>query len=93
MGSDEYSRSIPLPCPTCGGTEYEFEGDPQEPTTLLKCTSCERELTRDELISENEGNVQQHASEMKEQIAKDFATKAKKRLQKAFGSNKNFRIK
>lgn len=93
MKSSEYNRRVELFCPTCGGDEYESDEDVQDPMALLKCASCGREITHEELVSENEANIQQHAAEMKQKIAKDFQKEVRKRLQKAFSGNKHIRFK
>ena len=73
MDAEKYSREIKLLCPTCGGTTFEYEeGGTVE---LVKCVSCEREMTKDELMRENSESVSEHMEQVKEEFVKDGANK------------------
>lgn len=87
---DKYNRSIRMLCPTCGATDFEFETEESE---LVKCASCERELTKDELIQENDENIQQNVKEATDEAVKDIEKELTKSLKKAFKGNKNIKIK
>ena len=50
MDSEKYNRSIVLNCPTCGNTDFETSEDENNP--LVKCVSCNRETTKDDLIND-----------------------------------------
>lgn len=89
MDAEKYNRSIPLQCPTCGSNQFEHSEEP----VLMKCASCGRELTRDELISENGENIQKHVEEIGKQAAQDLGQQMKKSLQDAFKGNKFIKIK
>lgn len=93
MNTDKYSRNVSMQCPTCGNTEFAFEQDDAGEISLIRCPSCNREITKDELIRENEENINIHAEEMGNEIKKDFAGELKNRLQNAFKGSKNIRIK
>lgn len=93
MKNKNYDRSIALLCPTCGGTEFEYEQGADETIVLVKCASCGRQLTRDELIFENSENIQEHVSEIASQITDEFAKDLKASMKRAFRGNKNIRIK
>ena len=59
----------------------------------MTCASCEREFNKDELIQENSENIEEHLSEMKEDVVKDVADELRKSLKKAFSGSKNIRFK
>ncbi|EPL6456946.1 hypothetical protein AB7V82_09325 [Providencia stuartii] len=73
---NKHNRSVTLHCPVCGNTEFEIYGE-QDAT---KCSDCGYELTKDELIRENDENIQANVNEMKEDIIKDI----KKMFKKSF---------
>ena len=93
MKNENYDRTIALLCPTCGGTEYEYEQGVDETIEFLKCASCGRELTKDELISENSENFQEHVSEIANRVTDEFAKDLKASMKRAFRGNSNIRIK
>ena len=93
MKNKNYDRSIALLCPTCGGTEYQYEQGADETIELVKCASCGRELTKDELIFENSENIQEHVSEITNLVTDDFAKDLKASMKRAFRGNRNIRIK
>lgn len=80
MNVGRYNRSVPLLCPTCGGTQFESDSSSAEDVAPVKCASCQREFTRDELIEANSENVAEHVEEMGKEIVKDLA----KELRRAF---------
>lgn len=92
MNPDNYQRNVRLLCPTCGCSDYEYEQGVDETIEVMKCASCGREITKDELIKENSENINEHMSEIKEQITKDIAKEFKDTLKKAFRGSKNIRI-
>jgi uncharacterized Zn finger protein (UPF0148 family) len=78
----DHSRSVTMHCPTCGGTQFEYdneiEGGP------VKCIGCDRVFTREELIRENGEHIEVNVDEVKREIVSDL----KDELRKAFrGSN------
>lgn len=93
MDAEKYDRNLNLFCPTCGGAHFEHETGVEEIIEMVKCASCGRSLTKDELLSENSENIHEHLSEIKEQVANDIAKEVKETLKKAFGGSKNIRIK
>lgn len=86
MNSDKYGRSVGLNCPTCGGDQFEYD---EVEVTLVTCASCEREMTKEELIDENSENIQANVAEVTQEIKKDF----EKQIKDIFKNNKNFRLK
>ena len=93
MRASKYDRNVTLICPTCGGSQFEMGYDIDEPTASVKCISCDRELTKDELIRENSPNIKEHASEIGKEAKGDFAKEMKKMLKKAFSGNKNIKFR
>ena len=86
MNSDKYNRSVNLICPTCGGDQFEYD---EVEVTHITCVSCEREMTKEELINENSENIQVNVAEVTQNIKKDF----EKKIKDIFKNNKNTRGK
>ena len=93
MDAEKYNRSISLQCPTCGATQFTQSDQDNEESHLVRCASCGRELTRDELISENSENTSEHATEIAKQAVEDLGRQLKKSLADAFKGNKFIKIK
>ena len=81
MGSEKYERSVTMVCPTCGNKDFEH-GDDGGP---LRCRSCDRIFTRDELIKENGAIIDAEVNEIKEEVLND--------LKKVFASSKFIKFK
>lgn len=80
--ASKYDRSVALNCPTCGCTQFQVERGVDESVELVKCASCLRELTKDELIKDNDENISTHVNEIKEQLVQDIRKDFKKFLGK-----------
>ncbi|WP_292364244.1 MULTISPECIES: ECs_2282 family putative zinc-binding protein [unclassified Methanoculleus] len=93
MNPDKYNRQVMLVCPTCGGDLFEIQDDIEESIPRIKCISCDREFTKDELIRESGENIDAHASEINTQVVEDAAKELKKNLKEAFRGNKYITIK
>jgi uncharacterized Zn finger protein (UPF0148 family) len=93
MDEEKYKRSVNLVCPTCGCTEFNSSEPNQSESELLSCASCERELTRDELIHENSENINEHLQEIKKEVTKDLGRELKKQLSAAFRGSRFIKIK
>lgn len=87
MDSEKYDRSIVLNCPTCGHTEFETSEDENNP--LVKCVSCNRETTKDDLINENGENIDFNIEEVADEVLEDLS----KMFKNAFKGSKNIKIK
>jgi hypothetical protein len=83
---DSYSRSVTLLCGTCGGRDFEYDEAGSGP---VRCTTCDRVYSRDELMRENGGLIDEHVEEIGEELVKDL----QKSLQKAFKGSKHARFK
>lgn len=90
MDVDKYERSVSMHCPTCGNTQFSSSEDQEE---TLTCALCERVMTRDELVRENEENISEHLKEIRDQASKDIGEEIKRSLMNAFKGNKYIRIK
>jgi Zn ribbon nucleic-acid-binding protein len=93
MESQKYERNISLLCPTCGNTQFKIEKGVDETIEIVKCASCGREITKDELIQANSENVFEHKQEMGSQVIEDAAKDMKESLKRIFRGNKNIEIK
>lgn len=93
MNFDKYERNVPLYCPTCGSTQFEYDKTLENSHAKVHCISCDREMAEDELIHENAENIDEHMKEIGRQAEDDIAKKMKKSLKKAFKSNKNIKVK
>lgn len=91
MGADKYNRTIQMHCPTCGSTQ--FSGAEDESSKLFICSSCDRSLTRDELLRENSENIAENIEAVKAQVVKDITKQLQDSLKKAFKGSKTIRIK
>lgn len=87
MGTDKLSRTVTMQCPTCGNTE--FKHDDESDSGPVECTSCGREMTREELIAANGEAIDATMDEIKKAAVKDVEAA----LKKAFGGNKTIKIK
>lgn len=86
---DDYSRSIRMHCSTCGSTDFEFEDE----AGPIRCTSCDRVFTREELIRENGEVIEAEVDEMKSEIVRDMERYARDSLRKALRGSKFIKIK
>jgi hypothetical protein len=89
MDAGKYNRSIKLLCSTCGSGDFEYE----DAVGPLRCTSCDRVFTRDELIRENGEIIDSEVSEVKAQVLSDVKKELNDSLRKAFSGSKNIKFK
>ena len=81
----DHSRSVTMHCPTCGGTQLEYDNEIE--SGPVECKGCCRVFTREELIRENGEHIEANLAEVKREIVSDLRDE----LRKAFRGNKNFR--
>lgn len=93
LNPDKYNRQIPLVCPTCGGDQFETQDDIEGSASVVKCISCERKFTKNELVRENGENIDAHISEINAQVVEDIKKDLRKSFKEAFRGNKNITIK
>ncbi|APR51915.1 hypothetical protein CA223_07265 [Sphingomonas koreensis] len=67
MDAGKYNRSISMQCPTCGGTDFA-----QDDSSIVKCASCDREMTKDELREANGDRIQAELEVIKAEVMKDI---------------------
>ena len=89
MDAKKYNRSITLLCSTCGNGDFEFDDD----TGPLRCVSCDRVFTRDELIGENGEMIGSEVDEVKAQVFIDVKKELSDSLRKAFSGSKHIKFK
>lgn len=89
VDAEKYSRSIKLLCSTCGNGDFEFEDE----AGPLRCTSCDRVFTRDELIRENGEIIESEMDEVKAEILGDVKKELSDSLRKAFSGSKYIKFK
>lgn len=74
----DYSQSVSMICPTCGGTDFSFEQD----ESSVRCAGCDRVSTRDELVCENGVQIESVVDGMKKEIIADFTRDFRKMFKK-----------
>lgn len=90
MDSSKYDRSISLMCPTCGHKEFAYDESGDGP---MRCTGCDREFTREELIAENGEVISGKIEELKTEVLQDMHNEMRDTLTNAFKGFKNIRLK
>lgn len=93
MNPEKYNKNVNLLCSTCGCSDFSYEEGADETVQIVTCASCKREFNKDELIQENNENIEEHLSGMKEEVVKDVADELRQSLKKAFSGSKNIRFK
>ncbi len=88
---NDYSRKIEMICPVCGSKTFESDNEIQDDD--VTCLCCKKTFTRDELSNANKNNIDQNLSKIKEEVLQDTKKEMQDMLKKAFGNNKNIKIK
>ena len=83
MDSEKYNRSVTLLCPTCGNSQLETQDEDSENETI-RCPSCDRTMTKEELIRENGENIDANMEEVRNEVLKDVEKELGDMLKKAF---------
>lgn len=86
---DKHNLTIPLNCPTCGGTQFEYEEDASDDSQPVNCLACGFTTTKAELITANSENIDAQVGEIKAQLLSDVTQSFKD----AFKGNKFITIK
>lgn len=89
MDADKYHRTVTLLCPTCGHKDFEHEGDDGP----VRCVTCDRSFTREELIRENGEVIEAELDEMKAEVLRDATKELRDTLRNAFRGSKHIRFK
>lgn len=72
MDEDKYNRTIRLLCPTCGSDQFSQQEASGGAVQMVICATCGREMTKDDLIQENNENITAHVDEVKQEIVDDI---------------------
>lgn len=91
MEANKYSRSIRLICPTCASTDFEYDKDTDGGP--IRCASCDRVLSREELIRENGEIIEVEVSEVKNEIIDDITKDFRDSMRKAFSGSKHIKFR
>jgi uncharacterized Zn finger protein (UPF0148 family) len=91
VDAEKYSRSIAMQCPTCGNTDFKY--DSEDNSGPIECNSCNRVMTREELMTENGAHIEAHLEELKKDVVKDVRDDLSATLRKAFSGSKYIKIK
>ena len=83
----KYDRTISMLCPTCGRTQFEYDG--ADPSGEVTCTVCGLKLQKDDLINANGKNISGHVDQIKKEAVKDVVDQ----LRRAFKGSKGIRFK
>lgn len=85
MDTSKYNREIQLRCPTCGGTQFEYDDKTiSSDEQIVKCVQCNRETTKQALFDENTENINAHVSQVGDEVVKDLSKELNKTLKKIF---------
>ena len=84
MDESKYNRDVELMCPTCGGTQFEYDDDIDEDAATVRCIGCDRTMTKTELIDENAENIDQHVKDIGNQVTQDLQKELNRILKRAF---------
>jgi len=83
MDSGKYDRSLTLLCPTCGNSQLETQEDDSE-NEIIRCPSCDRSMTKEELIRENGENIDANIEEIQNEVIKDVEKELSNIMNKIF---------
>lgn len=92
MDSDKYSRLVTLLCPTCGNSLFEQSEDDENQEGMIHCPSCDRTMSKSELIRENGEVVDGAVDEMNDELLADAQKEVLEMLRNAFKGSKYIRI-
>jgi transcription elongation factor Elf1 len=93
VDTEKYARSVGLLCPTCGSDQFSHSGEVSDDYSIVTCTGCGRQMTREELVRENSENVDGHLANMAMEITGDLQQEINKSLRDAFKGNRNVKFK
>lgn len=84
MTSKNYDREISLMCPTCGESQFKYDDEAEIENMEFQCISCNQVFSKDDLLKENGELIEEHFSEMGNEILEDTAKKLKKAFKRGF---------
>jgi len=89
----EYSRFATLICPTCASDQFEDVNPENGDQRILKCGSCNLEVTYENLQDHNTERLMSVRDEMSKEIMDDAKKDVKASLKRAFGKSNFIKIK
>ncbi|MDD2468945.1 MAG: hypothetical protein PHI97_33665 [Desulfobulbus sp.] len=92
MDSEKYDRSVTLLCPTCGNSQLETQDGDQE-KEIIRCPSCDRTMTKEELIRENGETIDASIDDIKKEVLLDVRNQISNMLKDSFKGSKNIKVK
>jgi hypothetical protein len=85
----DYSRSVELLCPTCAGSEFDFDDEVDETVRLYHCAGCGGSFDHEHLMLANSARIDAEVDALGEEVVKD----ALKKLRKSFEGNRFIELK
>lgn len=80
MNRDKYNRKVTLHCTNCGNTQFEYDDSVDFGNQIIKCSSCNGEYSKNELMRKNKKVIDSNIEDVKKEVIKDI----KKDLGKIF---------
>ena len=93
MDAEKYNRQIALLCPTCGNRDFQLNCDCDCTEDAIVCPSCNRTMSRAELLNENGETIDLALEEVSSTVLEDARVEIRKMLIDAFKDCSNVRIK
>lgn len=93
MDAEKYDRQIVLLCPTCGNRDFQLNQNGECSEDTIVCPSCNRTMTRAELLNENGETIDLALEEVSATALADAEVEIRKMLIDAFKGCSNVRIK
>lgn len=91
VNEGKYNRSVKLRCSTCASTDFEYDKEREDGP--IRCTSCDRVFSREELIKENGENIDMEVDEVKAEVVADLQRELTSSLRKAFSGSKGIKFR
>jgi hypothetical protein len=85
----DYSRALNLLCPTCAGSEFEFDIEIEKEMRIYQCIGCDRSFDHDQLMHSNSSRIEAEVSAIGQELIGDTV----KMLRKGLSGNKLFKLK
>lgn len=88
MKLDNIKKTISLICPICGNDQFASLDVPMEElkdgleTNRVQCSDCHRIFTKEELLNENQGRIDNEVEQITDNITKQLDKEIKKILRK-----------
>lgn len=73
----DYSKEVKMKCPVCGRESFEYDDYDSSDDAIIKCTYCNNEFTRKELIDKNQIFINDAIDDTVNEMLKDLNIKFK----------------